>query len=123
MLNQPLDSTIIPVIEERVRVDIQQEIIGKVSISKNVTTETVLIQEPYTQENVTVERVAVNEYVDVAPPAIRYEGDITIVSVLQEVLVKKILVIEELHIAKRSDRSSQDKEVILRKESIDVNRA
>lgn len=119
---QSLESVTIPVIEEQVHVDVRQEVTGKVQITKTVTTETVRVVEPYTQENVIIDRVAINQYVDEVPPAVRYEGDTMIVPVLQEVLVKKTLIVEELRITKTAEATSDDKEVTLRKESVNVQR-
>ena len=112
----------VPIIEEQVHIDTVKEVTGKVHIVKTVASETVQIEEPYTQENVEVERVAVNEYVDNIPPAVRYEGDTMIVPVLQEVLVKKTLLVEELRITQVRDSSSEPREVTLRKESVDIQR-
>ena len=120
--NQSAESVTVPVIEEQVRVDVQEEITGKVRISKSVTTETVSVEAPYTQENVTVERVAVNEYVDDAIPSVRYEGDTMIVPVLQEVLVKRTLLVEELRVTKVREQASVNKEITLRKETVNVER-
>ena len=120
--NQSAESVTVPVIEEQVRVDVQEEITGKVRISKSVTTETVSVEAPYTQENVTVERVAVNEYVDDAIPSVRYEGDTMIVPVLQEVLVKRTLLVEELRVTKVREQASENEEITLRKETVNVER-
>lgn len=119
---QSAESVTVPIIEEQVQVDTKQEVTGKVHIAKTVTSETVQVEVPYTQENVSVERVAINEYVDEAPAAVRYEGDTMIVPVLQEVLVKKTLLVEELRITTVRDSSSEPKDVTLRKESVDVQR-
>ena len=116
------ESTIIPVIEEQVQVGVRQDVTGKVHVAKTVTTETVQVEAPYTQENVVIDRVAVNEYVDDVPPAVRYEGDTMIVSVLQEVLVKKTLLVEELHITKTRESTSKVQEVTLRKEVVNIQR-
>ncbi len=117
---QPAESLTVPVIEEQVHLDVVQEVTGKVRIAKIVTSETVQVEVPYTQENVSVERVAINTYVDEAPAAVRYEGDTMIIPILQEVLVKKILLVEELRVTQVRDSSSEPQEVTLRKESVDI---
>jgi stress response protein YsnF len=119
---QSAERITIPVIEEQVRVGVTPRATGKVRIAKTVTSETVQVEVPYTQENIEVERIAINEYVDEAPPAVRYEGDVMIVPVLQEVLVKKLLLVEELRVTQVRHSSSEIQEITLRKESVDVQR-
>lgn len=116
------ESVIIPVIEEQVHVDVQKSVTGVVRVTKVVSNETIEVEQPYTQENVTIDRVAINEYVDELPPAVRYEGDVMIVPVLHEVLVKRTLLVEELRITKAKTDLSETQQVTLRKEHVEVHR-
>lgn len=68
-----------------------------------------------------VQRVSVNELVD-AVPSVRYEGDTIIIPVLKEVLVKRILLVEEIRITKHTVHSNEQQEVTLRKEKVQVER-
>lgn len=119
---QGKESITVPVVEEQVRVDVQESVTGTVRIAKTVSSETVEVAEPYTQENVSIERVAINEYVDELPAAVRYEGDVMIVPVLEEVLVKKTLLVEEIRITKSKNTDTQPEQVTLRKEQVEVQR-
>jgi uncharacterized protein (TIGR02271 family) len=122
-LNHLTDETVtVPVINEEVQVTSEQVITDRIRVIKSVSDETVAVEAPYTQENVSVERTAINEYVDEAPPAVRHEGDTMIIPVLQEVLVKKILLVEEIRITKTRQTNTENIEVMLRKEHIDVQR-
>lgn len=116
------EAFIIPVINEEARVTSEQVVTDRVRITKSVSDETVEVGVPYTQDNVLIERIAINEYVDEAPPAVRHEGDTMIVPVLQEVLVKKILLVEEIRITKTKQTDTESIEVTLRKEHVDVQR-
>ena len=116
------ESVTIPVVEEQLRVDVRESVTGVVRINKMVDSETIDVEAPYTQENVTIERVAINEYVDELPPAVRYEGDVMIVPVLHEVMVKRTLLVEELRIIKAKAATSETKQVTLRKERVEVQR-
>jgi len=71
-----------------------------------------------------VERKEINRYVDTAPPAIRQEGDVTIISVMKEVLVveKRLMLVEEVHITKQQQQTPQHFSETLRKEQISVSR-
>ncbi|AKD54351.1 YsnF/AvaK domain-containing protein [Spirosoma radiotolerans] len=111
------------VIQEQVQVDKEVVETGVVHIIKRVNEERQIVGLPTTREEITVERVAVNRYVE-TPPSVRYEGDTMIVPVLQEVIVtqKKILLVEEVYVTKHKVHEYQSQEVLLRKESIVVER-
>lgn len=121
--SKKVDSSInIPVIEEHVRFTTQQRETGKVRITKQVHEDTVDVDESVTHEKVEIERVPINQYVDEAPPSVRYEDDVMIVSVLEEVVVKRLLLVEELHVRKIRETETDKKEIILRKETVQVHR-
>jgi uncharacterized protein (TIGR02271 family) len=115
-------SKVIPVIEEQVQVGKRVRETGSVRISKKVHQEEVTVDEPIVQEHVEVERVPVNQYVDIAPPAIRYEGDKMIISVLEEVVEKRLILVEEIHITKQQEKTHDPQKVTLRKEELRVER-
>jgi uncharacterized protein (TIGR02271 family) len=118
-------STIIPVIEEKLQVGKVWQETARVQISKTVTEEAVDFSMPLSQEEVIMERKAINQYVDTAPPASRYEGDTLIIPVIKEVLVleKKLLLVEELHIHKRTTEQVLTGTETLRKETVNVTRS
>ena len=118
------ETTVIPVLEEQLQVDTKLVETGLVRIIKRVTEETQTIDTPTTQEEVIVDRVAVNQYVE-RPPAVRYEGDVTIIPVLREVVVteKKLLLVEEVHITKRRTVDPGTQEFTLRKEEVTIERS
>ncbi|MBB6611897.1 YsnF/AvaK domain-containing protein [Pontibacter sp. Tf4] len=118
------EEKVIPVIEEQAHITKQTVESGRVRISKNVREDEVLIDMPVVHEEVDVQRVPVDQYVDEAPPAVRYEGNKMIVPVLREelVLVKRIKVVEELHITRRRTEEHRTEPVLLRREEINVDR-
>jgi uncharacterized protein (TIGR02271 family) len=115
---------VIPVIEEQVKIEKKSVETGKVHISKVVYEDVDRFNIPYTEEHVTVERVPKNEIVDTLPPAVRYEDDVMIISVLKEVPVveKRIMLVEELRVTKTKTEKSETKEMSLRKEEVKVER-
>jgi uncharacterized protein (TIGR02271 family) len=123
-LHTDREERVIPVIEEQVHVNKKVVESGKVRISKNVHEDEVLINVPIVHEEVDVQRIPVNQYVDQAPPAVRYEGDKMIVTVLREelVLVKRIKVVEELHIINRKIEDHTTQPINLRREEINIER-
>lgn len=120
--NEP--NTVIPVIEEQLHIHKVWQETGRVQVSKTVTEEAVDYSVPLNQEEVIMERKAINQYVDTAPAASRYEGDTLIIPVLKEVLVveKKLMLVEELHIRKRNTEQTLSGTEVLRKESVEIKR-
>ena len=124
MVGQLVESTLVPVIEEQLQVGTQRVQTGVVRIVKHVTEEVQTVSLPTTREDVIVDRVAIYQYVE-TPPAVRYEGDTTIIPVLREVLVteKKLLLVEEVHITKRRTTDQDAQEFTLLKEEVTVERS
>ncbi|MBC5774852.1 YsnF/AvaK domain-containing protein [Pontibacter sp. KCTC 32443] len=118
------EEKVIPVIEEQVHVEKRTVESGKVRISKNVREDEVMVDIPVVHEEVDVQRIPVDQYVEQAPPAVRYEGDKMIISVLREelVLVKRIKVVEELHITNRRVEDHKTQPINLRREEINIER-
>lgn len=123
---RPLDNEVdyIPVVEEQVRINKKTVETGSVHVYKDVHEEEVTVDVPTIHEEVNVERVKINEYVDSAPPSVRYEGDVMIIPVLHEelVLVKRLKLVEELRVTKRKIETHEAQHVTLRKEEVNVNR-
>lgn len=117
-------SGVIPVVEENLQVGIRQEETGRVRAIKKVHEENVIVSGPVTNEELHVERVPLNQYIDVAPPAVRYEGETMIIPVVQEEVVvqTRLVLVEEVRITKRQIESTFEKPVTLRKEEIIVER-
>lgn len=125
LANQPPRSSAkIPVLEERpvVRRDVVES--GQVRISKTVHEHQEDVDVILRHEQVQVERVAVNEFVPdgVAPPTPRYEGNTLIVPVVREIVMKRLLIVEELHILKQQVETRETETVTLRREEVHVER-
>lgn len=118
------EEILIPVVQEHLKVSTKLVETGRVNISKKVSQEDFTIDVPVTREEVSVEKKAINRYVDELPPATRQEGDTTIISVFREVLVveKKILLVEEVHITKKTIEATLTANDTLRKEEVIVTR-
>lgn len=120
--NSNITTKTIPVIEEHVQVGKKVVETGQVSINKRVSEEDVIVDVPYVQEEINVERVPINRYVDTPPPAMRQDGDTTIIPVLKEVVVKRLVLVEELHITKKKVQQQASQDMTLRREEIDVQK-
>ncbi len=112
-----------PVIQEQIQVSNETIETGKVHFFKKVSEEEYNQNLPLVKEEVIVEKKAVNQYVDDAIPGIRLDGDTTIIPVLREVMVKRVLLVEEIHITKRKTETTVTAHETLRKEEVIITRS
>ncbi|WP_420153650.1 YsnF/AvaK domain-containing protein [Siphonobacter sp.] len=110
------------VIQERVNVDTETQETGRVTVTKRVHEHEERVELPLTQQQVKVERVAINQYID-TPPAVRYEGETMIVPVVKEILVKRLVLVEEVRITKEEVQTTTHQPVMLRQEEIVITRS
>jgi len=94
-----------------------------VRVRKQVHENPVRVEVPVAHERVDVERVPVGRVVDV-PPAVRQDGDVTVVPVIEERVVtrKELVLVEEIRLIRRRAQSQALKDVTLRREHVVVER-
>jgi uncharacterized protein (TIGR02271 family) len=126
---KPQEDTVlkVPVFEEELSVDIRTVDTGRgMRVNKTVTEQPVTVDELLMHEQVDVHRVAIDQVLEsgAALPTARYEGDVLIVPVLEEVLVveKRMKLKEELHITRTRIEASQAQTVVLKKEHVSIER-
>ena len=104
----------IPVVEERAVVRKRRKVTGAVRVRTVVREAERVVDEPLAVETVEVERVPLGRWVEAAP-AVRQEGETTVIPVLEEVVVveKRLRLVEEVRAAER---------VALRREEVVVER-
>jgi uncharacterized protein (TIGR02271 family) len=114
---------VVPVVAEQLAIGKRVIETGKVRLQKRVHTREEVVDEPLLHEEVQVERVERNELVEAAGP-VRYEGEVMVVPVYEEVLVleKRLLLKEELRISKRTHTVQEPQTVTLREEQVVVKR-
>jgi stress response protein YsnF len=114
---------VLPLAEETLRVDVRENVTGRVRISTTTDVIEELARADLHRETVDVTRVPIDRPVE-APPQIRTEGDVVIVPVVEEVLVveKRLVLREELHIRRRSETQSVEVPVELRRQRAIVER-
>lgn len=115
---------VIPVIEESATITRELVETGRVRLTKTVAEHTETVPLDLRHEEVDVQRVPVNQFLpdDLPAPAARYEGETFIVPVLREVLVKRLLLVEELHVSKRQVATTEPQHITLRTETVQVER-
>ena len=117
-------SVVVPVLEETIHISKETVESGRVKLTKVVHEDTETVSVPVFHDDVQVERIPVNAFVETAPPAVRYEGETMIVSVLKEVVVTqtRLMLVEELHVTKRQIKTDEVQRVTLRREEVQVER-
>lgn len=83
-----------------------------------------LIDEPLAHERIEIERVAIGRPIDAAPP-VREEGDTTVISVVEEVLVvqRRLVLKEEIRVRRVRTTEQHRETVTLREQQAVVERA
>lgn len=112
----------VPVIREELAVTTHVVDTGRgVRVTRNVTEEHAEIREELWHEELDVQRVAVDRVVAEAPPS-RYEGDVLVVPVLEEILVieKRFRIKEEIRITRVRKQQEYRETVPLRVEDVQV---
>ncbi len=117
------DEVVIPLVAETLNVGKREVETGRVRFSTTVTERVETIDEPLFKTEVEIKRVAVGLFVD-APPAVRYEQDIMIIPVMEEVLVveKRLRVKEEVYISQKREEYRSPQQVTLRAETLSEER-
>ena len=115
---------VIPVIKETATVGREVVETGRVRLTKTVEEHEEVLPLDLRHEEVTVAHVPVNQLVpEEAPlPTTRQEGDTLIVPVLREIMVKRVLLVEELHVTRHQITTQEPQYVRLRQEHIEVDR-
>ena len=84
-----------------------------------------VVDVPLTREIIDVEHVPINQVVEVAP-AIRYEGDVTILPVMEEVEIvvieRRLILKEEIHVRRRRVTETHRETISLRTQTAVVTR-
>jgi uncharacterized protein (TIGR02271 family) len=113
----------IPLVEEEMRLDKREVTTGRVRIRTEVEEVQETARIALDDQEVEVERVPVGRPVETAP-AIRTEGDTTIIPILEEVVVveKRLVLKEELHVRRRHRTETVEVPITLRKQRATVER-
>jgi uncharacterized protein (TIGR02271 family) len=114
---------VIPIVEERAAILKRKTLTEGVRVRTVVHEEETTIEEPVATEEVEVERVPLDQWVE-APVPVRQEGDTTIITLVEEVVVveKRLRAIEEVRIIKRQDIEPSVQTVTLRREEAVIER-
>ena len=115
---------VIALAEEDAKIGKREVTTGRVRIETKVDEVADIAHATLESETVEVERVPINREIAEAP-AVRTEGDLTIVPIVEELLVveKRLVLKEEVHIRRRRKSEAVEVPVTLRKERVIVERS
>ena len=113
----------IPLVEERLSVAKRQVESGRVKVHVSVEEREEIVTEQLLHDELEVERVPRNVRVSELPH-VRLEGNTTIVPVVEEVLVveKALMLVEEIHISRRSVPEERQIPMSVRAEKATIER-
>jgi stress response protein YsnF len=113
----------VPLIEEEAHVEKREVGLERVTVRTVAEEHQVVLRDEVRREQVEVTRVAINREVAEAPP-VRTEGDVTVVSIVEERLVveKRLFVVEELHLTKTATAQPVELPATLRRMRADIER-
>ena len=120
---EQVEPAVIPVVQEQLNIGKREIESGRVVVTVAPEIHKKVIDLPVMEETAIIERVPVNRVVEKTEGP-RQEGDVTVVPVYEEVLVveKRLVLKEEIRIA-RQRRTRQDRrEVELRSDKVETRR-
>lgn len=112
---------VIPVVEEELITGKRTVKKGTVIIEKRIKSEEILVDTPLTSEIINIEHIPKDQIIDFKP-ATRQEGDTIIIPVVKEVIIKKLLLVEEIRITKEVKTENVTNNITLKKEEIKISR-
>ena len=117
------DREVIPLVEERAVILKRKKLTGGLRVRTVVRESEEVIDQPLTTDNIEVERVPLDRWVE-APVPTRQEGETTIITLLEEVVVveKRLRATEEVRITRRRTTRQAAQHVTLRREEAVVER-
>ena len=113
----------IPLVEERLSVTKRQVESGRVRVRVTVEERAETITEQLARDDVQIERVPRGERLS-EMPHVRLEGSTTIIPVVEEVLVveKALVLVEEIHVRRRTEVETVEIPATVRSERASVER-
>jgi uncharacterized protein (TIGR02271 family) len=113
----------IPLVEERLAVSRQEVETGRLRVRITVDEHEEKVGAELRHDEVEIRRVPKNEALTELP-GVRTDGDVTIIPVVEEQLVveKRLVLVEEIHVVRRTETERREVPVTLRTEQADIER-
>jgi len=122
-LRNDTEKSVIPLFAEEISLSKRTLTTGSVRVSVVTRQHEELVDEPLARERVEIERIPVGRQID-AVPAVREEGDTTIIPVVEEVLVveRRLVLKEEIRLRRVRGTERHQERITLRKQEAVVTR-
>ena len=113
----------IPLVEERLAIEKRQVETGRVRVRVEVDEREEMVSAELRRDEVEVERVPMNIPVREIP-SVRLEGSTTIIPVVEEVVVveKRLVLVEEIHLRRKSSSTTHEIPTTVRSERAVIDR-
>lgn len=113
----------IPLVEERLAVSKQQVESGRLRVRISVDEREEMVPVELSRDEVEIERVPKNVPV-AALPAVRLEGNVTVIPVVEEIVVveKRLVLVEEIHVRRKTESRTEEIPIALRSERAEIER-
>ena len=123
-MTQEQEVAAIPLVEERAKISKREVETGRVRIRVTVDERQEEVPVDLASEEVEIERIPVNKAVSQLP-SVRLEGTTTIIPVVEEILVveKRLIVVEEIHVRRKSTTETRNIPVTLKSEQVRIDRS
>lgn len=123
-MTEEQEVAVIPLVEERVFVTKREVEAGRLRVQVSVEEREGDVSVDLSHEEVEIERVPVNRAVS-GLPSVRLEGSTTIIPVVEEVVVveKRLVVVEEIHVRRKSTTETRRIPVTVRSEQVRIERS
>jgi uncharacterized protein (TIGR02271 family) len=120
---EPEEVASIPLVEERLEVSKKEVETGRVRVRIGVEEREERLRAELSRDDVEIRRIARNEPVSELP-GVRLEGDTTIIPVVEEEVVveKRLILVEEIHIVRRTEHVTEEIPVTVRSERAEIER-
>jgi uncharacterized protein (TIGR02271 family) len=111
----------IPLVEERISIDKRQVETGRHRIRITVEEREENVPVELAHDEVVIERVPKNQPLQ-SLPSVRLEGTTTVIPVVEEVVVveKRLVLVEEIHVRRKSTKAVREVPVTLRAEQVAI---
>ena len=121
LMDEKTGSVAIPVVEEELRIGRREVETGRIRVRTVTEERTETASDRLLHTDVEVDRVPINREIDQLP-TIREEGDEMIVPIVEERLVKRLFLVEEVRLRRRVTEEQFEHPVTLRSQRVVVER-
>ena len=111
----------IVVVDETAATDKPQKITGIVDARTEVQDEAVIVDELLLAEQVSIERLPMDRWIN-HPLAVRQEGDAAIIPVVEEVVEKRLKLVEDVRVTKQQITKHEPQNITLRRQYVALER-